>query len=98
MRNGLPEASWGLLGARSASGGHFGRLWAEKGESTNYMDGSWGRRGAILAALGPVLGRIPTPREELGEVFFEGFFGGEAESPQNEHFFTVFLVFGCRVL
>ena len=62
VRNCLPEASWGFLGARLASGGHFGRLWAEKGEPKNCMAGSWDRLGALLAALGPDLGRLPAPR------------------------------------
>ena len=38
---------------RTASGG--------KGEPNNCMDGSWGRLGAVLAALGLVLGRLLPP-------------------------------------
>ena len=109
VRNGLTEASWGFLGARSASGGHFGRLWAEKGESTNCMDGSWGHLGALLAALGPVLGRLSHPREEAwgvsGKSFLEFFFRGNAESPPNSQilkFFSIlcawFFVMFCPLL
>ena len=79
----LPGASWGPA---SASRGHFGRLWAEKGESKNCMDGSWGRLGAILAALGLVLGRLPPPREEArggsGRSFLEVFSEVKPRAPK----------------
>ena len=51
-----------------ASGGHFGRLWAEKGEPKNCMDGSWGRLGALLAALGGP-GSL---EEDILELFYLG--------------------------
>ena len=86
VRNGHTEASWGFLGPRSASGGHFGRLWAEKGESTNCMDGSWGHLGALLAALGPVLGRLSHPWEEArgvsGKSFLKFFSEVTPRAPQ----------------
>ena len=37
-------------------------LWAEKGGLENYMEGSWDRLWALLAYLGPVLGRFAPPR------------------------------------
>ena len=109
VRNGLTEASWGFLGARSASGGHFGRLWAEKGESTNCMDGSWGHLGALLAALGPVLGRLSHPREEArgvsGKSFLEFFSEVTPRAPQivkSYSFFSIlcawFFVMFCPLL
>ena len=53
-------------------------LWAEKGGLENYMEGSWDRLWALLAYLGPVLGRFAPPggaRGAVPEGIFEGFFG-----------------------
>ena len=36
-------------------------LWARKGPLENCMEGSWDRLGALLARLGPVLGRFSSP-------------------------------------
>ena len=62
--NGLLEPSWGVVGARSASGGRSG--WEREVESC--IEGSWDRLGALLARLGPVVGRFSHPGGGAGEA------------------------------
>ena len=56
--NGLLEPSWGVVGARSVG----------KGEVESCIEGSWDRLGALLARLGPVVGRFSHPGGGAGEA------------------------------
>ena len=80
--NGLPEASWGFLGARSATGGRSG--WKR---SKSIIATSKGRLGAHLARLGLPLGLLPPlpggPGEALGARFLEVLCGSQAREPQQ---------------
>ena len=79
VQNGFPEASGGLLVARSRAGG-------PKGESEIRKKYSWSAPGAHLARLGAVLGS-PPPQERPGEApgaHFLKFFGSAgAEGPKG---------------
>ena len=79
VRNGFPEASGGLLDARSRAGG-------PKGESEIGKKVSWSAPGAHLARLGAVLASPPPPRRgpgRLRELIFSSSLGVQAQKAQK---------------
>ena len=74
VSNGLPEVSWGVLGARSASGGRSG--W-ERGRWKVVLRALGTVLEPFWRVLGPLLVDFPTRGEgpgRLPEVIFEAFF------------------------
>ena len=65
---GPKRASGALLGRRRRQVGLRRALWVGKGEVKNCMEGSWDRLGALLARLGPVVGRFSHPGGGAGEA------------------------------
>ena len=83
VKNGLPEASGGLLVARSASGGRSGR---KRGS----WKIAWRALGTVFRLswriLGPFWVDLPPPRGGPGRVpegIFEGFFGTSRARGKN---------------
>ena len=94
--NGLLETSWGVLGARSASGGRSGR---EKG-SWKIV---WRALGTVLGSSWRLLGQFRVAFPPLGpgrlrKVIFGGiggpfwrYFGRPGREAENDHFSSVFM-------
>ena len=57
-----------LLGRRGRQVGLRRALWVGKGEVESCIEGSWDRLGALLARLGPVVGRFSHPGGGAGEA------------------------------
>ena len=91
-------ASGLLLGRLGRQVGLWRTLWAAKGELENCMEGSWDRLGALLARLGPVLGRFSSPGGGGGEGHFEGFLGTSRPRGKNRAFFKYLNVFSALFL
>ena len=62
------RASGALLGRRGRQVGLRRALWVGKGEVESCIEGSWDRLGALLARLGPVVGRFSHPGGGAGEA------------------------------
>ena len=62
------RASGDLLGRRGRQVGLRRALWVGKGEVESCIEGSWDRLGALLARLGPVVGRFSHPGGGAGEA------------------------------
>ena len=66
--SGPKRASGALLGRRGRQVGLRRALWVGKGEVESCIEGSWDRLGALLARLGPVVGRFSHPGGGAGEA------------------------------
>ena len=65
---GPKRASGALLGRRGRQVGLRRALWVGKGEVESCIEGSWDRLGALLARLGPGVGRFSHPGGGAGEA------------------------------
>ena len=86
--NGLLEPSWGVVGARSASGGRSG--W-ERGRWKVVLRALGTVLEPFWRVLGPLLVDFPTRGEGLGrlpEVIFEAFFGRPGREAKKRQFST----------
>ncbi len=100
--NGLLEPSWGVVGARSASGGRSG--W-ERGRWKVVLRALGTVLEPFWRVLGPLLVDFPTRGEgpgRLPEVIFEAFFGRPGREAKKRQFSTYVDVFSyiflCYVL
>ena len=91
VQNGFPQASGGLLVARSRAGG-------PKGESEIRKKLSWSAPGAHLARLGAVLASPPPgeARGGSGSSFFQVLWECRRRRPKSEYFYRFWGVSGAH--
>ena len=82
-------ASGDLLGRLGRQVGLRRALWARTEQLENCMEGSWDRLGALLARLGPVLGRFSSPGGGAGRVILKVFWGLPGREAKTEHFSNI---------